>query len=134
MSALIQRVSFIGKRPINFYKSEVAISIIPRENTNLVKFGKIPFKNTIRVSGKLGSFDVDLVDGLNCQISEGLSPEESKLTIDIDSEKYQNFNKYQRAFLKGMHGTTNSILMKYVEGVAEVRNIALFDYFIHQYN
>lgn len=124
MSALIQRLSFIGKRPINFYKSEVAITIIPRENNNnLVKFGKLPFKNTVRVSGKLGNFDIHLVEGLNCHISEGLSPTESKLTIDIDAEKYNNFSKYQRAFIKDMYGTTNSILMRFVEGVSEVNLI-----------
>ena len=122
MSPLTNRISFIGKRPINFFKSEVRVDIIPRKfDFNSIKFGKLPFSNTIKVSGKFGSYDVNLVDGLSCQISEGLSPSESKLIITIDSTKYESFNKYQRAFLKSMHGTTNSILMRYVEGVAEVK-------------
>lgn len=121
MSALLQRLSFIGKRPVNYYKSEISVAIKPYENGNdLVRFGKLPFKNTIKVSGKMGSYDVNLVDGLTCQISEGSSLLESTLTIDIDIGKYQKFNKYQRSFLKSMHGTTNSILMRYIEGVAEV--------------
>ena len=129
MSALIQRLSYIGKRPINFYKSEVSITVISRGNQNkTLNFGKLPFTNTVKGSGKLGSFDVGLVDGLYCRFSDGLSPEESKLFVEIDAHKYTNFNKYQRAFLKGMHGTTNSILMKYVEGVAEVNYFLNFIY------
>lgn len=121
MSALPNRLSFIGKRPINFLKSDVSVNILPKVAENgMVKFGKLPFKNTIRVSGRLGNYDINIVDGLKCKIDEGLSPTESKLTIDIDAEKYQGFNKYQRAFLKSMYGTTNSILMRYIEGVSEV--------------
>ena len=124
MSAITNRLSFIGKRPINFFKSDVKIDIIPfTVDINSVKFGKLPFYSTIKVSGKLGSYDVNLVDGLTCQIAEGLSPSESKLNISIEMAKYESFNKYQRAFLKSMHGTTNSILMRYVEGVAEVKYI-----------
>lgn len=124
MSAISYRLSFIGKRPINFFKSDVKIDIIPcKFDSNSVKFGKLPFYSTIKVSGKLGSYDVNLVDGLTCQITEGLSPSESKLNISIDNAKYESFNKYQRAFLKSMHGTTNSILMRYIEGVAEVKYI-----------
>ena len=124
MSAITNRLSFIGKRPINFFKSDVKIDIIPFTlDNNSVKFGKLPFYSKVKVSGKLGSYDVNLVDGLTCQIAEGLSPSESKLNISIEMAKYESFNKYQRAFLKSMHGTTNSILMRYVEGVAEVKYI-----------
>lgn len=123
MPSIPNRLSFIGKRPINFLKSDVNVNIIPRKfDVNIVKFGKLPFSRTIKVSGKLGSYDVELVDGLTCQIAEGLSPSESKLNIAIDMAKYESFNKYQRAFLKSMHGTTNSILMRYIEGVAEVNS------------
>jgi hypothetical protein len=124
MSALLNRLSFIGKRPINFLKSDVAINILPQTiDVNSVKFGKLPFSSTITVSGKFGSYDVSLVDGLTCTIKEGLSPTESKMIIDIDPSKYSLFNKYQRAFLKSMHGTTNSILMRFIEGVAEVKSL-----------
>jgi hypothetical protein len=130
MSSISNRLSFIGKRPINFLKSDVHVNIIPRKfDVNTVKFGKLPFSSTIKVSGKLGSYDVELVDGLTCQIAEGLSSSESKLNIAIDMAKYESFNKYQRAFLKSMHGTTNSILMRYIEGVAEV-NFALKECFL----
>lgn len=123
MSSLSNRLSFIGKRPINFLKSDVNVNIISRKfDVNAIKFGKLPFSSTITVSGKLGSYQVDLVDGLTCQIAEGLSQSESKLNIAIDIAKYEGFNKYQRAFLKSMHGTTNSILMRYIEGVAEVNS------------
>ena len=121
MSAITNRLSFIGRRPINFFKSDVKIDIISRSSDiNSVKFGKLPFCSIIKISGKLGSYDVNLVDGLTCHIAEGLSPSETKLNIAIDMAKYEHFNKYQRAFLKSMHGTTNSILMRYIEGVAEV--------------
>lgn len=99
----------------------MAINILPQAlDKNPVKFGKLPFCSTITVSGKFGSYDVNLVDGLTCNIAEGLSSTESKMKIDIDPSKYAQFNKYQRAFLKSMHGTTNSILMRFIEGVAEV--------------
>lgn len=121
MSAILNRLSFIGKRPINYSKSDVTVSILSNTiNRNLVKFGKLPFSSTITVSGKFGSYDVKLVDGLSCHITEGISSSESKINLDIDSNKYAQFNKYQRAFLKSMHGTTNSILMRFIEGVAEV--------------
>ena len=121
MSAIPHRLSFIGKRPINFFKSDVAVNILPKIiEGGPIKFGKLPFKNIVRVSGKLGNYDINIVDGLNCKVDEGLSTLESKLTINIDLEKYQGFNKYQRAFLKSMHGTTNSILMRYIEGISEV--------------
>lgn len=121
MSALPNRLSFIGKRPINFFKSDVSVNILSKKFENgLIKFGKLPFKNIVRVSGKLGNYDINIVDGLNCNIDNGLSSSESKLTIDIDAEKYQGFNKYQRSFLRSMYGTTNSILMRYIEGVSEV--------------
>lgn len=121
MSVLLNRLSFIGKRPINYLKSDVAINIIPQNiNINSVKFGKLPFCSTINVSGKLGSYDVNLVEGLTCSITEGLSSAESKMIIDIDRSKFAKFNKYQRAFLKSMHGTTNSKLTRFIEGVAEV--------------
>lgn len=124
MSALLNRLSFIGKRPINYLKSDVTINILPQTiDINSVRFGKLPFCSTINVSGKLGSYDVNLVEGLTCNITEGPSSTESKLTIDIDPSKYANFNKYQRAFLKSMHGTTNSILTRFIEGVAEVRSL-----------
>ena len=121
MSTFCNRLSFIGKRPINFNKLDVAVNIVPQIcERNYLKFGQLPFSRVIQISGKLGQYNVSLVDGLNCQISEGLSPSESKIILDIDKEKYQSINKYQRAFLKSMHGTTNSILMRYIEGVAEV--------------
>lgn len=124
MSGLLNRLSFIGKRPINYLKSDVAISILPQNiDVNSVKFGKLPFCSKISVSGKFGSYDVNLVDGLSCNITEGLASTESKMNIDIDPSKYAQFNKYQRAFLKSMHGTTNSILMRFIEGVAEVKLI-----------
>ena len=121
MSSLPNRLSFIGKRPINFLKTDVSVLVLPKNaENNLIKFGKLPFKNIIKISGKLGNYDVNIVDGLKCKIDEGLSQTESKLTIDIDAERYQTFNKYQREFLKSMYGTTNSILMRYIEGVSEV--------------
>lgn len=121
MSALPNRLSFIGKRPINFLKSDVSVEILCKNVENcLVKFGKLPFRNIVRVTGKLGNYDINIVDGLNCNIGNGLSPSESQLTINIDAEKYQEFNKYQRSFLRSMYGTTNSILMRYIEGVSEV--------------
>lgn len=124
MSTFCNRLSFIGKRPINFNKLDVAVNIVPQIfERNSVKFGQLPFSRAIQVSGKLGQYNVSLVDGLNCQISEGLSPSELKIFLDIDKEKYQSMNKYQRAFLKSMYGTTNSILMRYIEGVAEVNLI-----------
>lgn len=124
MSTFCNRLSFIGKRPINFNKLDVAVNIVPQIfERNSVKFGQLPFSRAIQVSGKLGQYNVSLVDGLNCQISEGLSPSELKIFLDIDKEKYQSINKYQRAFLKSMYGTTNSILMRYIEGVAEVNLI-----------
>lgn len=129
MPTFSNRLSFIGNRIINFNKSDVNVSIIPRAfEWNFVKFGQLPFSKTIQVSGKLGQFDISLVDGLTCQITEGLSSLESKIILYLDNEKYQNINKYQRAFLKSMHGTTNSILMRYIEGVAEVN--AFFTYLL----
>jgi hypothetical protein len=134
MSTITNRLSFIGKRPINFFKCDVKIDIFPLSfDTKYVKFGKLPFYSAIKVSGRFGSYDINLVDGLICQIAEGLSPSESKLNISIDKAKYESFNKYQRAFLKSMHGTTNSVLMRYIEGVAEVIYIIAiikFYYFI----
>lgn len=128
MSAALGRVSFIGRRAINFRKDQVSLKISDYVYTgrNIVKFGKLPFKQIVTVSGPLGSFDVNLIDGLRCKIEEGLSPEESQLKIEIDTEKFESFNKYQRAFLKSMHGTTNSILMNFVEGVSEVSHSVIF--------
>lgn len=122
MSATLGRLSFIGRRPINFRKDQVTLKISDylSAERNVIKFGKLPFKQTVTVSGQLGSFNVNLIDGLRCRIEEGLSPEESQLKVEIDTEKFESFNKYQRTFLKSMHGTTNSILMSFVEGVSEV--------------
>lgn len=131
MSGLLGRLSFIGKRPINFRKAEVALNISSyKSDSDSVKFGKLPFIQRVRVSGKLGEYDVKLVDGLTCNVTEGLSSDESKLILGIDREKYGNFNKYQRAFLKSMHGTTNSLLMNYVEGISEVIIICSYGLFL----
>ncbi len=116
------RLSFIGRRPINFRKDQVSLKIDDYLSTerNYVKFGKLPFEQTVTVSGPLGSFNVNLISGLRCKIEEGLSSEESQLKVEIDADKFESFNKYQKAFLKSMHGTTNSNLMSFVEGVSEV--------------
>jgi ribosomal protein L6P/L9E len=118
----IKRLSYIGKRPINFRNAEVAMSVsqISNAESERVKFGLLPFTRVVTVQGKLGSFDVRLVDGLNCELSEGMTHDESKISLNIDSLKYHAMNKYERKFLKSMHGTTNSILSRYVEGVSEV--------------
>lgn len=124
---MLGRLSFIGKRPINFIKSDVKVDILPFQfSKNNVKFGKIPFANTIQVSGKLGIYNVNLIDGLTVELSEGLAPEESKILIGIDPSKFDKFNKYQQKFLRSMHGTTNSILMRYVEGVSEVPLVRIY--------
>ena len=122
MSSALGRLSFIGRRPINFRKDDVCLKItdyLPVKR-DVVKFGKLPFKHTVTVQGKMGKFDVNLVDGLQCKIEDGLSAEEAQLKIDIDAEKFSSFNKYQREVVKSMHGTTNSILMRFIEGVVEV--------------
>lgn len=126
MSASIGRLSFIGRRPINFLKADVALTISAcTETFQNAKFGKLPFAQTIDASGKFGQFNVKLVDGLRCDIQEGVSRDESRLVLSIDPEKYGAFDKYQRKFLKSMHGTTNSILMSHVEGITEVRFMSL---------
>jgi hypothetical protein len=129
MTSLPSRLSFIGKRPINFLKSEVSVDIISNCALNkFVKFGQLPFLNTVRVAGKFGTFDINLVDGLNCQISEGATSEESKILININKDKYVTFNKYQKSFLNSMHGTTNSLLMRYIEGISEVNANCYFSF------
>ena len=95
------------------------------DSPNHVKFGKTPFENVVQVAGKLGSFDVKLVSGLQCRVVDGVSPEESRLLVEINQEKLRKFSKYQLKFVKSMHGTTNSLLKNYVDGVAEVTKIFL---------
>jgi len=123
MIARLPRLSFIGKRPIVFKNSEVDLSIQPilnNQNQQKVKFGILPFTQTARVSGQLGTFDINIIDGLECTLSEAFTPEETKLSLRVNEKKYSTMNKYQQRFLRGMYGTTNSVLSQFIEGVSEV--------------
>mgnify|MGYP000700479681 CR=1 FL=1 len=120
----LPRMSFIGRRPIIFKNSEVTFSIQQLSNAaqsiRNLKFGTLPFTQTALVSGRLGAFNINITDGLDCKLSEAFTPEETKICLSVNAEKYLTMNKYQQKFLRSMYGTTNSILARFIEGVSEV--------------
>ncbi len=116
----IGRLSYIGRRSINFIKSEVNINIADLIRKTSYNFDKTQFTKSLEFTGPLGISKVNLVDGLNVNIINGATPEEACLKVDLDKQVFAKLNKYQRAFVKSMHGTTNTQIKSCIEGITEV--------------